>query len=1303
MLKKSKLFANKAIFPLFIIILLTLPLTLSAYKAEDFNWIPPFLARDEKPSIIIIFDNSGSMLERAYTEVFNSSREYYGYFNPRSYYRYVSSSSRFVSDNGTSGTWNGNWLNWATMHRVDVARKVMGGGNYNTSNNCFEVVTQDTGNRVAPFTFNGALYTDLNGTPNKRMTPHTTSINISHPNSQMYMTIGGTNYVMRVQDTPKEGVLHAFKDKARMSLFIYDHSVGGRVQRHMSEDATELNTVINTINTVYPTTWTPLAETLFTVYGYIRQHSGYNSSWGPRYLSGSQSYGVSATLDPFYFPSLGANVHCTKQNVILITDGESTQDLAIPSTFGGETLAERIVKPRINYPSSGTSYLIDVAHWGQTTDMRSDLPGNQTVDFYAVFAFGSGSTLLKEAARHGKFKQSGPGSNGNNMPDLVSEWDTNGDGMPDNYFEAETGQELEAAIFQAFQLATANIASGTAAAVTSQTRSGEGAAYQALFFPPTSAGQIAPPWSGQVHAFMLDARGNLREDTNGNGRLDLFEDRVIRFEGEYVFASVDANGDSVISAAETNATPLGSINDINFLWSTSPWLNAMTDPAAITQRYYTSTSANRHIFTFVDRNNNMVAESGEVLPFTHTAADCNHPDNFCSYLTLYGNNSGAVSPVPSPPLSLTQLSAFAQRQINFIRGADVGNATNLAGSGINDIARSRTFNGSPWRLGDIIYSSPTVVGKPAENYHLIYKDRTYEDFFKQYQNRRQMIYAGGNDGMLHAFNGGFYNSTSLNSTSRGSFQLAWDGGEAPHALGAELWAYVPYNLLPHLKWLMDKDYGENLHAAYVDLKPRIFDARVFFQADGITPMNNSTHPNGWGTILVTGMRLGGAQIDIDITKNGMADRTATSAYIIMDITNPEQEPTLLGEIAMPGQGFTTCYPTVLPMSKRNANTEADNKWYLVFGSGPASSTGAASRSKLYDDQTSDQAGKLFVLDLKALVAEKTVKSVSGSGEVLAGSHVFATTEPGSFVSDPVAVDLDIGPYSSAGEFATDVVYYGTVAGDQTHGQGMLRRLLTNNIRTPSAPSHWIGNSTLINAGKPITSAPAVALDDSTPQRMWVYFGAGRFFSREDIPQNSHMAFYGVKEPISTSGEKSWTTVTGALFNSTDVTLDNSTCGGINRQDCVNVYKGGTLLTGSHSAGRWQNLLDAVAAAPGWRIDFNAAYERVLGQAAVLGGAVVFTSYTPSNDICSFEGSSKLWGVYYKTGTAFYRPILGATGTTFNTFIDLGQGMALTPNIHIGEKGSTAFIQSSTGAIETIKIENPESVRSGTLFWRENTN
>ena len=73
--------------------------------------------------------------------------------------------------------------------------------------------------------------------------------------------------------------------------------------------------------------------------------------------------------------------------------------------------------------------------------------------------------------------------------------------------------------------------------------------------------------------------------------------------------------------------------------------------------------------------------------------------------------------------------------------------------------------------------------------------------------------------------------------------------------GMKCWAYIPCNLLPHLKWLTDPTYGDNNHVYYVDLKPRIADVKIF-TAD-------STHINGWGTVLIGGMRLGGGPLTIN--------------------------------------------------------------------------------------------------------------------------------------------------------------------------------------------------------------------------------------------------------------------------------------------------------------------------------------------------------------------------------------------------------------------------------------------------------
>lgn len=114
-----------------------------------------------------------------------------------------------------------------------------------------------------------------------------------------------------------------------------------------------------------------------------------------------------------------------------------------------------------------------------------------------------------------------------------------------------------------------------------------------------------------MHAFLIDAQGNLREDTNGNQRLDPTSDRIIEFGEDLIHAHVDANSDGVIDAGERNATALGNIGDIEFLWSSSTWLSSLTDQQVVTQRgRYASVAPNRYIMTFADKNQDMIADAG---------------------------------------------------------------------------------------------------------------------------------------------------------------------------------------------------------------------------------------------------------------------------------------------------------------------------------------------------------------------------------------------------------------------------------------------------------------------------------------------------------------------------------------------------------------------------------------------------------------------------------------------------------------------------------------------------------------------
>src|SRR5207247_1127198 len=210
-------------------------------------------------------------------------------------------------------------------------------------------------------------------------------------------------------------------------------------------------------------------------------------------------------------------------------------------------------------------------------------------------------------------------------------------------------------------------------------------------------------------------------------------------------------------------------------------------------------------------------------------------------------------------------------------------------------------------------------------------------------------------------NGGFFTANDDPSTSvveHGYFTTtppsAISTTRATPGLGAELWAFVPQELLPHLKWFTQTDYT---HVSYVDLKPRVTDARIF------TP--DDDHPNGWGTVMIIGMRLGGSCAGCSGTNGGTpmtvtadfagsgttSTRTFYSAYVALDVTNPEKDPTILWVFTDSTLGLGTSMPSVLRVNpSTDAPTDNTNAvWMAIFGSGPTGYTGASSQTaKFYE-------------------------------------------------------------------------------------------------------------------------------------------------------------------------------------------------------------------------------------------------------------------------------------------------------------------------------------------------------------------
>ncbi len=226
-------------------------------------------------------------------------------------------------------------------------------------------------------------------------------------------------------------------------------------------------------------------------------------------------------------------------------------------------------------------------------------------------------------------------------------------------------------------------------------------------------------------------------------------------------------------------------------------------------------------------------------------------------------------------------------------------------------------------------------------------------------------------------------------------------------------------------------------------------------------------------------------------------------------------------------------------------------------------------------------------------------------------------------------------------------------------------------------------------------------------RFWVYFGTGRFWSSLDRDA-SHFSyqnsFYGIKEPVDSDNKLTYDTV-GAKATS----LKNVT--GIDVKTDRSVTGGTTPVVDQNgdSSTDFDDLLKEIDAKDGWFRDFSTDGERNLGQATILGGIVTFSTFIPNNDLCSPEGFSNLYALYYKTGTAYYEGVLLTDGNPSGTDSDdkviyttsAGKGYSTTPNIHTGaEEGSTAFLQTSTGAIKTIATKNTAPTTSGGVYWME---
>jgi type IV pilus assembly protein PilY1 len=107
--------------------------------------VPLFLTQAAKPIVMLNISNDHQLYFKAFDDysdldgdgvpetTYKHSFDYYGYFDSYKCYDYSTSNNRFepatvTGDKYCTSKWSGNFLNWATMARIDTIRKILYGG-----------------------------------------------------------------------------------------------------------------------------------------------------------------------------------------------------------------------------------------------------------------------------------------------------------------------------------------------------------------------------------------------------------------------------------------------------------------------------------------------------------------------------------------------------------------------------------------------------------------------------------------------------------------------------------------------------------------------------------------------------------------------------------------------------------------------------------------------------------------------------------------------------------------------------------------------------------------------------------------------------------------------------------------------------------------------------------------------------------------------------------------------------------------------------------------------------------------------
>ena len=553
-------------------------------------------------------------------------------------------------------------------------------------------------------------------------------------------------------------------------------------------------------------------------------------------------------------------------------------------------------------------------------------------------------------------------------------------------------------------------------------------------------------------------------------------------------------------------------------------------------------------------------------------------------------------------------------------------------------------------LGDIFHSDPAVLGgpdnfrywvadvggpdddtPPLDNYCKEPADGGspdgYRCYFAKHRNRRKILFAGANDGQVHAFDAGIFRG-KLVEDAPASGCLDSDAtseqfvvGRFDNGTGNELFSYVPREAMPTLA-----DIKDSLRQEF-SVDGRISSGDVFIDPEH----TGAPGDREWRTVIMGGMREGG------------------SGYYVLDVTHPDTLTVCDGTPSIPvpeggdngylpscidgctGGDGGSGYPYPMPLFEFHDDEDCGSS--LPDG---RCDDDLNNRPDLADSWSTATIGRIRVLFDNGLgdgpEPEDRYVAIFGGGmdperkdQLVAGGNFLYMVDietgkaiykrelidpdgdddsdelrgAGSAASDPAAVDTDQDGY-------LDTIYIGTVRGYMYKADISEPRELKNlgSLGQKVTDVDWSPFPVFDTDDRPIYHPPAVVFVAQRGQYA-LAFGTG---DREDLWSQNEQE--------------------GRLY----MILDNEFARADFLSGDLPKDEEDYALLGGIDAGADDIQDDLLRNPPfGWFLKLDAR-EKVITRTFALGGVTIFSSFQPSEDvtndgtICLRRGSSRVFVV-----------------------------------------------------------------------------